>query len=221
MQFPGFPGCVKGAIVMDTLPHLAIAPTAAAAPQRDSLLRRLSPRRLARIARYPLPQQLASLAADRLARELGGTALGLEPDALTVEQTPAGRPFFPGASCYLSLSHGGDYAAAALSPHPVGLDLERLRPISAGVQRRLYSEAELSWAAEAPEEQEFRLLRLWTMKEAYAKLLGQGFWAQPVFTAVFQHGELCLSYPGLRFGFAAAPEGYVLCWCLGVAEQDT
>lgn len=87
-----------------------------------------------------------------------------------IRVSPRGKPYVPGGPEF-SLSHSGELAALAVSDRPVGLDLERVVPVSDAVKRRVLSQAELSWLESAGEE---GFSFLWTRKEAVLKCLGTG-----------------------------------------------
>lgn len=80
------------------------------------------------------------------------------------------------AGWHISLSHGAGLVAAALAAAPCGVDIERPRP--AHVQRvaaRYFAPAEQAWLqALPPVAAERDFFRLWTLKEAAAKALGEG-----------------------------------------------
>ncbi|MDT6982840.1 4'-phosphopantetheinyl transferase family protein [Streptomyces lusitanus] len=79
---------------------------------------------------------------------------------------------------HLSLSHSEEYSALLLSPrHPVGLDIELLRPMPVDVLApTTLSADELAYVAEEPAGRRRWLayLRCWTRKEAVLKAVGTG-----------------------------------------------
>ena len=97
---------------------------------------------------------------------------------LTVARTERGKPYFPNTpSLHFSVSHSGDVFACAFSDEPVGVDIqeyknrpdeaERCRKIAA----RFFHRDEID-ALEADTVSAF--YNIWTAKEAYVKLTGQG-----------------------------------------------
>ena len=76
-----------------------------------------------------------------------------------------GKPYLEGASFCFNLSHSGEYAVCALSESEVGVDLEKIKPISRGVMLRFVGQC-----GESDEEN----TRLWTRYEAIGKFLGCG-----------------------------------------------
>ncbi len=90
--------------------------------------------------------------------------------------TANGKPYFNGEDCTFNISHSGDYAALAYhtGPKPVGVDIQKLRPMRDGMERRLLHERE---KALLPEEERARLKdlnRIWAVKESFVKMTGEG-----------------------------------------------
>jgi len=77
----------------------------------------------------------------------------------------------PSNGVYWSLTHKNVYVAAVCSPHAVGIDIERLRPVSQGLRERLAAPDE--WAL-APTVDTVLFFRYWTAKEAVLKAVGMG-----------------------------------------------
>jgi phosphopantetheinyl transferase (holo-ACP synthase) len=83
----------------------------------------------------------------------------------------------PGA--YLNISHTSGLAVAALSPHPVGVDVEKLSRDPSRALERFLSESDRGnlQAFRSPDPRVSGALLLWTAKEAFAKALGLGIQA--------------------------------------------
>jgi 4'-phosphopantetheinyl transferase len=77
----------------------------------------------------------------------------------------------PSNGLHWSLTHKERYVAAVTAPHPVGIDIERMRPVRQGMHQRLAGDKE--WAL-APEITQTLFFRYWTAKEAVLKAVGQG-----------------------------------------------
>lgn len=85
-----------------------------------------------------------------------------------------GKPKIADGECRFNLTHTGAGAAVALSRgSEVGVDLEAVRPLRAGLAERFCSPAELAGAAEEADKVS-AVIRLWTQKEAEAKRTGVG-----------------------------------------------
>ncbi len=123
--------------------------------------------------RLNLPQTLLfrparaflSAAARKLLSYAAKIEYGVDIADYTEKRTPNGKPYFDGAPFCFNLSHSGDYAVCALSDTAVGVDIEKIVPISLKVMRRFFGKSVLS-----PTEQ----MRLWTRYESYGKMAGHG-----------------------------------------------
>ena len=89
---------------------------------------------------------------------------------------------------YLSLAHSGEYAVAVWSQTPIGVDIEKIRPLSPALAKRLGTD---------------QPLMEWLKKEAYGKALGVGVYRvldEPI-------------AEGWEFIFPDAPQGYQIAIC--------
>jgi len=111
-----------------------------------------------------------------------GDAYRLLSDVLTlhnISPLPAiargeqGKPFFPTLPhLHFNLSHTKGFSLCALSDSPVGVDIEVLRPRQEKLWRYCLNEEEyIAFRASGGGWEEF--YRLWTLKEAWCKYLGQ------------------------------------------------
>lgn len=107
-----------------------------------------------------------------------------------------GKPFFPEGP-YLSLCHGGDAGFAVLSKWPVGFDAEKQDRDASRVEKRIRAAGEDGTA-----------LELWTGKEAYLKLTGEGL-SVPMAELTIRDG--CVFRGGQKEAWLLRPEipGYV------------
>ena len=87
-----------------------------------------------------------------------------------------GKPMIDGLE--FSLSHSGDLVVCAVSDEPVGCDVERLREAPKGVAERYFSDGEQAYLSRfSGDEYDKAFFRLWTMKESYVKMTGEGLGA--------------------------------------------
>ena len=90
-------------------------------------------------------------------------------------RTPQGKPYFVGSSLHFSLSHTKDHAFCCVSDRNIGIDAEeRERDIDLRLADKLLSPTEKA-SFDAAADKRDCLLRLWVLKESYAKLTGRGF----------------------------------------------
>jgi len=129
------------------------------------------------------PKRLEFLAARQTAHYLSGLSA-----RLPLEKDANGKPFLPGTTLHLSISHTARYAAAFLGKVPVGVDIqymvekiERIAPKFLNVE-------------EKKQIGQHRLAHLhvcWCAKEALYKAYGQGGldFRQHILLAPFDYAE--------------------------------
>lgn len=84
-----------------------------------------------------------------------------------------GKPMIEGLE--FNLSHAGNLVICAVSDKHVGCDIEKLREAPKGVAERYFSDAEQAYLSQfSGEEYNRAFFELWTMKESYVKMTGEG-----------------------------------------------
>lgn len=121
-------------------------------------------------------------------------------NGLTIGHTKAGAlRFFEGAQpapLYLSHATRGGHSAVAVSPEPVGVDLELFAP-RFDLPMNILHENEKTRLLALPEDaRHHAFLKIWTAKEACLKLDGQGLLREPSLLEV--HGNAVLDTSGQR-----------------------
>ena len=116
-------------------------------------------------------------------------------DLPRIEVDELGKPFFPDhPDTHFSLSHTAGAAAAALADMPVGVDIERVRPVSVRAMERI-----------AGVRTEAAFFRSWVRREARAKRSGAGVGTMLASETPLQYGEYFYeleTFPGYVAGVA-------------------
>ena len=100
-------------------------------------------------------------------------------DCPKILTAPRGNPYFESSSLHFSISHTKNHAFCVLSSRPVGIDAEEKdRNINPRLADKILSAAERA-RYEKTEDKRDALLRLWVLKEAAAKLTGEGLRGYP------------------------------------------
>lgn len=100
-------------------------------------------------------------------------------DLPSIAVTPRGKPYFVDDPRYFSISHTKNHVFCALCYQPVGLDAEEMdREINLALAEKILSEPEKIRFNEATDKRQ-ALLKLWVLKEAAAKLTGEGLRGYP------------------------------------------
>ncbi|MFJ1969310.1 4'-phosphopantetheinyl transferase family protein [Streptomyces sp. NPDC087903] len=131
-----------------------------------------------RTAREPLVRARL-LGSRRLLRYAVAVASGIEPGRVAVGRDGRGRPFLHRpAGLDVGISHTTDMLVVAVARgRRIGVDVEASDRslLAAGLAERFCHPRELAeLRGLPPAERNLRLVRLWTLKEAYTKALGVG-----------------------------------------------
>lgn len=162
------------------------------------------------------------VAAHGALREILAAALGVEPAALGFAVGPWGKPElaapFATADLHFNLSHSGELALLAIATgRPVGVDLERLRPVprAAELAERYFAAAERADLAEVlgSPAGPTAFFNCWTRKEAFVKAQGQGLaWPLDSFAVT------CLPGRSARLVWCAGGDAEAERWDLNAVE---
>lgn len=137
------------------------------------------------------------------------TQAGLSPDR-EPDRLPGGKPYLPGL--HFNLSHSGIWAVCAVSDGPVGVDLERERPLRRPVERKLTAAERAQLSMLDPDQRQSAFFDLWVLKEAALKQTGAGLSALSRVEVV--RSPVSVSPPGLHAALLPFPEeGYHLALC--------
>jgi len=108
-------------------------------------------------------------------REVLGSALGIAPADVVFRYAPHGKPFVDGLR--FNISHSGGRALIALAQVEVGADIELPKPRRTDdIARRFFAPGENArlFSISAPDARRAEFFRLWTCKEAFLKVTGEG-----------------------------------------------
>jgi len=111
-----------------------------------------------------------------------------------LEKRENGAPM-PCDGIYWSISHKTEAVGGVVSPYPVGLDIETIRPVMESLYGRVAGEPE--WGLSASDRRE-TFFRFWTSKEAVLKAAGIGFAGMGKCRVIDipDDGHLTLTYDG-------------------------
>jgi 4'-phosphopantetheinyl transferase len=146
------------------------------------LERVLAPEEIARAQQFSFSHLRASFILVRGAlRILLGRYLHIHPNSIRFIYGSKGKPYLePIFPFHFNMTHSGNLAAIAItSDCPVGMDLERIRPLSEiqQIASHFFCAEETAEMMSLPdEERESAFFRCWTRKEAYIKAIGEGLY---------------------------------------------
>ena len=113
-------------------------------------------------------------------KESLGSALMLQKVLFQNDLTPQnikygknGKPEIEGL--HFNISHAENFVICSVSENPVGCDIEKIRSIKSGFEKRFFTQNEVSYLDKFTDEAKLKqFFRLWTMKESYMKFTGDG-----------------------------------------------
>lgn len=120
--------------------------------------------------------KLLSVAAEWLIKNEVSKFLNKNIEDITIFKDQKGKPYLKDIPLHISISHSGDYAAAAFDFTPIGIDIELIRQIDTRLKNRICTQNDLIFmnTSQNPKEENLNLLKIWTAKEAYFKMIGTG-----------------------------------------------
>lgn len=134
--------------------------------------------RKARLQRYVRAEDRdRGLAGDILSRRMISNSTGLAEAEIEVKRDAHEKPFLPSIDLFFNVSHSGNRVACATAPVPVGVDVEKIRPVPEleHIVDRYFSVEEREAILAPPvEERLARFFEFWTLKESYIKAVGKG-----------------------------------------------
>ncbi len=127
--------------------------------------------------RYDADKRL-SLGAGILLDE-GLKKIGYRERELSFDVNEQGKPYYSQLpNFYFNLSHSGSYAAAVFGESLVGIDIEQNKneKMKLKIAKRFFSEREYEMLKTVGDEDEQAKLfyQIWTLKESFVKMVGQG-----------------------------------------------
>lgn len=143
--------------------------------QFEKAFEKMSEKRQERCLRYKFTEDRRRMAfGEELLKGLVSEVYKVPETEITLENLPSGKPvaYVDGKEVFVSITHSGDFVAAAVSDTSVGIDLEMKKELKPSVFKAL-SKEELEYA-EKSGDKNHAFFRIWTAKEAYLKLTGEG-----------------------------------------------
>jgi 4'-phosphopantetheinyl transferase len=121
-----------------------------------------------------------NLLGNLLVRNVISNKMRIKCHAIDIVRDKYGKPFHCNAPSNMprvnfNVSHSGQWIVCAFSDCPVGVDVQRIRPIDCDIARRIYSKEEYQkLQSKSREEKLSYFYELWTFKESYIKAVGMG-----------------------------------------------
>lgn len=106
-------------------------------------------------------------------------SLDLSENKMNYSTTPAGKPFFyEYKHIHFNASHSDNVAICTFSDTEIGCDIQHIEKARENVAKRFFTQQEYNYIFSDTENNKItadkRFARIWSIKEAYLKLLGTG-----------------------------------------------
>ena len=104
-----------------------------------------------------------------------------------IEEIGQGKPVYKERTdIHFNISHTANIVVVAIASKPIGIDIDGNRNFSDRMIDKFYSKKEAAWVYGNDLTKQDRFFSLWTMKEAFSKLLGDGI-ARTILNVEFLH----------------------------------
>lgn len=161
---------------------------------------------------------LTAVTAHRLLCFALRSTVGFEPLPDDWAVGEYGKPYLKNEKrIHFNISHSGDMAMCALHEQPVGADIELIRPIMQGLERRVMSECERQAFRQSSDKTKL-FYQIWTLKESYLKYTGRGLKALGEITVLPGEKEVVSNIPLCRFALIDCIPGYQAAVCAETAD---
>lgn len=126
-----------------------------------------------------------TVVGEMLARRAISEWCGVPEESVVFETAEHGKPYARKLNVEFNISHSADMVVCVVDDNPIGVDIEKIRPIDLNTAKRIFGEEEIRYIFECiPDIDDYndyrndavmqRFFELWTKKEAFGKLLGIG-----------------------------------------------
>ncbi len=117
-------------------------------------------------------KKMQSVYGEWLVKTVSANLLNTNIENIIIERKN-GKPFIKNFPLFISISHSGNFVAAAFSEHEIGIDIEVMREIDFKTAKRVLTDSDLEFL-NSQENKADAFLKIWTAKEAYLKMTGDG-----------------------------------------------
>ena len=126
-----------------------------------------------------------SVIGEMLAKKAISDISGIPVENIILKTTPNEKPYIENSVIHFNISHCEDWVVCAIHNKPIGVDIEKIRPVNLKIAKRFFTADEQNYVFSGiPKEEDFdktadsdmlkRFFEVWTGKEAYLKYKGTG-----------------------------------------------
>ncbi len=154
---------------------IMIVDTAKPFSEYENYLKYISVKRQKRIERFRFEKdKIISLCSELLIRSELSKILNVCPSEINIENDEKGKPYVSNfENIHFSLSHSGEMILLAVDNSRIGADTEQVKKNHADVAKSFFTNNEYKYISNS-ENPTKKFYMVWTMKEAYLKMTGEG-----------------------------------------------
>lgn len=124
-----------------------------------------------------------------------------------------GKPYIKNSNLYFNISHSFDYIITAISKKEIGIDIEKIRKTSLNTINYFATENEKIYILSSKDNIEERLFRIYTLKEAYFKMLGSNLNNILNVEFIIENDIVSCSDNSVKIGLKNDIKGYIIAFC--------
>lgn len=189
----------------------------------DSVINMLHPARREKVAKLKNKKAAyVSMTAGLLLQEVVEREFGLKPEDILIGKGENGKPYLKEYPEYkYNISHSGDMVMMAYSKQELGVDIEELRVKDTKVAKRCFVPHEYLYVLNGNDdlntkmlseaERSRRFFEMWTLKEAYLKLIGKGI-SVPLSSFEVDVVNKCVKDEALKY-YTGEVDNYIYAIC--------
>ncbi|MEH6970996.1 4'-phosphopantetheinyl transferase family protein [Bacillus sp. JJ675] len=145
--------------------------------QFERMMAMVSEEKQDKVKRYRYPEDAnRTLIGEVLIRKIISETFGLANEQIAFTSGRYGKPSALGLpNFHFNISHSGKWILCAAGSSPVGVDVEKIKPVNYDIAERFFSSEEYRDLMEKSEPERLSYFyHLWTMKESFVKRAGKG-----------------------------------------------
>ena len=134
-------------------------------------------------------------------------------DSLNYYKNKYGKTYLKNNNLFFNISHSFDYVISVVSDKEIGIDIEKIRKTPIKVINQFATEIEKKYILSSNNNVEERIFKIYTLKEAYFKMLGLNLNNILNVEFLIQENKVSCSDQSVKVGFINDVEGYVIAYC--------
>lgn len=124
-----------------------------------------------------------------------------------------GKPYIINSNLFFNISHSFDYVITAISDNEIGIDIEKIRKAPRNGINQFATENEKKYILSSDNNIEVRVFEIYTLKEAYFKMLGEDLNRVLEVEFFIENGNIYCSDNRVTSGIIEDIDGYVIAYC--------